>query len=120
MARQSCLIITKKRILMSQSSRVIFEYRVKQMGLRKSDNLVSRGAGMVVAEHSQNNVVSIPKAPRPLSTEWISEELLLETRKLWSKAYDRVISVDEAVEILMNVKRVAEVLLKMHKEGHTV
>jgi len=52
----------------------------------------------------------------PLSTQWISEELLIETRKLWSKTYKRVISNEEAIEILMNVKRVAEVLIKMQKE----
>jgi hypothetical protein len=56
----------------------------------------------------------------PLSTKWISEELLLETRKLWSKAYKRVISNEEAVEILMNVKRVAEVLVKMQKENNSL
>jgi hypothetical protein len=53
-------------------------------------------------------------------TQWISEELLIETRKLWSKAYRRVISNEEAIEILMNVKRVAEVLVKMQKEKNSL
>ncbi len=56
----------------------------------------------------------------PLSTQWISEELLLETRKLWSKAYKRVISNEEAVEILMNVKLAAEVLVRMQKENNSL
>ena len=90
------------------------------MGIRKLDNSVSPGAVLVVAKHSQNNEVSMPNAVRPLSTEWISEELLFETRKLWSKAYNRVISIDEAIEILTNVKQVAEVLVRVHKEGHTI
>ena len=32
-------------------------------------------------------------------------------------AYGRVISVDEAVEILMNVRRLDEVLLRAEEEG---
>jgi len=56
---------------------------------------------------------------RPLSMAWITDELLAETRRVWSEAYGRVISVDEATEILMNVKRFAEVLLAARPEGGT-
>lgn len=52
----------------------------------------------------------------PYSAKWISEDLLTETRKIWSKAYGRVLSNEEAIEILMNVKRMAEVLIQMQKE----
>jgi hypothetical protein len=100
------------------------------MGVRKLDNLVSSDVTLsavrkqIVAEHSrdyeESGEVSILDKTRPLSAEWISEELLLETRKLWSRAYKRVISIDEAIKILMNVKRVAEVLVRIHKEGHTI
>ena len=38
--------------------------------------------------------------------------LLAETRRVWSQAYGRVISTDEAVEILTNVKRLAETLMR--------
>jgi len=48
----------------------------------------------------------------PLSASWISDDLLAETKRLWSKAYGRPISQDEAIEILQNVKRLAEALLK--------
>lgn len=51
----------------------------------------------------------------PLSTAWITDELLRETRRVWSKAYRRPIDDREATEILMNVKRFAEVLLKAAK-----
>lgn len=51
----------------------------------------------------------------PLSTAWITDELLRETRRVWSKAYQRPIDDGEATEILMNVKRFAEVLLKAAK-----
>lgn len=53
---------------------------------------------------------------RPLSTQWLSEERIAEARRVWSKAYGRVISDDEAIEILMNVRRLAEVLLRAEEE----
>ena len=49
---------------------------------------------------------------RPLSIEWLSDERIAEARRVWSKAYGRVISEDEVVEILTNVRRLAEVLLR--------
>lgn len=58
-----------------------------------------------------------PAATRPLSLQWLSEERIAEARRVWSKAYGRVISDDEAVEILMNVRRLAEVLLRAEKKG---
>jgi hypothetical protein len=70
--------------------------------------------------HNKPGERQIPGKKSPLSTQWISEELLLETRKLWSKAYKRVISIDEAIEILMNVKQVAEVLVKMQKGNNSL
>lgn len=49
---------------------------------------------------------------RPLSLAWVSDELIVETRRLWSARYEREISVEEAIEILQNVKRFAEMLLE--------
>ena len=54
---------------------------------------------------------------RPLPTQWLSDERVAETRRVWSKAYGRVISNDEAEEILMNVRRLAEVLLRAEEEN---
>ena len=54
---------------------------------------------------------------RPLSIAWISDELLAKTQQVWSKAYGRPISTEEAVEILTNVKRMAQVLLKAKRGG---
>ncbi len=54
---------------------------------------------------------------RPLSMAWISDELLAETIDVWSEAYGHSIEEKEAVEILMNVKRLGEVLLKARREG---
>lgn len=57
----------------------------------------------------------VPK--RPLSQAWITEELIVETRRTWSPIYGRVISDDEAIEILVNVKRLAELLMRAKCEG---
>lgn len=53
---------------------------------------------------------------RPLSMAWISDELLAETQRVWSKAYGRTVDVEEAVEILTNVKHLAEALVRA-REG---
>ncbi len=53
---------------------------------------------------------------RPLSSQWLSDERIAEARRVWSKAYGRVINEDEAIEILMNVRRLAEVLLRAEEE----
>ena len=37
---------------------------------------------------------------------------LAEARRVWSKTYGRVISDEEAIEILTNVRRLAEVLVR--------
>lgn len=53
---------------------------------------------------------------RPLSLAWVSDELIAETRRLWSARYGREVSMDEAIEILQNVKRFAEMLLERSEE----
>lgn len=49
---------------------------------------------------------------RPSSLAWVSDELIAETQRLWSARYGREIAMDEAIEILFNVKRFAEMLLE--------
>jgi hypothetical protein len=46
----------------------------------------------------------------------LSDDRIAETRRVWSMAYGRVISVDEAVEILTNVRRLAEVLVRAEQK----
>lgn len=53
---------------------------------------------------------------RPLSTLWLSDDRIAEARRVWSNAYGRVISEEEAIEILMNVRRLAEILLRGEEE----
>lgn len=63
-------------------------------------------------------VAEVPQ-DRPLSQAWITDELLEHTRRVWSQAYERVISEAEAIELLTNVKRFAEVLLKIKRRRKT-
>jgi len=58
-----------------------------------------------------------PVALRPISNGWASDELIVETRRVWSAAYGRVISIEEAMEILANVRRLAEVLIRANAEA---
>jgi len=55
-------------------------------------------------------------AARPLSTQWLSDERIAEARRVWSKAYGRVISEEEAIEILTNVRRFAELLISAEED----
>jgi hypothetical protein len=55
-------------------------------------------------------------AERPLSTAWITDELIAEHRRVWSKAYRRPISAEEAVEIIMNIRRLAEAVMRADSE----
>jgi hypothetical protein len=46
---------------------------------------------------------------------WVTDELLAKTRTVWSRVYGREVPVAEAVEILVNVKALAEVLLDIDR-----
>lgn len=48
---------------------------------------------------------------RPLSSDWITDELLAETRRVWSRYLGRVVTDDEAIEMLMNVRNAALAIL---------
>jgi len=50
---------------------------------------------------------------RPMSIAWITDDLLRYTQEVWSRAYGREVSEDEAIEMLVNVKRLAEVMLRV-------
>jgi|GEM_PF-3518351 len=63
-------------------------------------------------EDCQHQVGQDRAPARPASQAWISDELIAETRRVWLKEYGRIVTDAEAVEILSNFKRLAEVLLK--------
>ncbi len=50
---------------------------------------------------------------RPLSLAWITDDLLSHTRDVWSRHLGRAVSEDEAIDMLLNVKRLAETLLNI-------
>ncbi|MDZ4852127.1 MAG: hypothetical protein SGI77_22800 [Pirellulaceae bacterium] len=48
---------------------------------------------------------------RPLSSAWMSDELIERTRHVWEPYYGQDIPDADAIEILTNLKRLAEVLI---------
>ncbi len=80
--------------------------------------LLAQSTGFVGESQHHDEVPKEPQC-RPLSMAWITDELVDETRRVWSPEYGRVLSADEAVEILMNVKRFAELLMKLNRERKT-
>ena len=57
------------------------------------------------------------RSPAPLSAAWMTDELIEDTRRIWSNAYGRVVTVEEAMEILMNVRGLALTMVKAQREG---
>ncbi len=53
---------------------------------------------------------------RPLSLAWITEELIAEHRRVWSKYYRRPVSRAAALEIIQNLRRFAEAVLRASRE----
>jgi len=68
-------------------------------------------------ETSPNDPLPEGGLERTARMAWISDELLARTRKVWSKAYGRPVGVEEAVEILTNVKHLAQALIKAKRGG---
>ena len=64
----------------------------------------------------QHNELPVVVNQRPSSIAWMTDELIAETRRVWSPHYGRVISEDEAIEILHNVKRFVELLWSIKRE----
>lgn len=61
---------------------------------------------MVSASTPSNAALTLP-AGLP---DWITEELVGQTLAVWEPRYGRQLTIDEAVEILRNVVRLAECL----------
>ena len=57
-------------------------------------------------------------SPRSAAHAWISDKLIDQARQVWIKEYGRILTDAEAVEILSNFKRLAEVLLKAKAEAN--
>ena len=65
-------------------------------------------------EEHGDQTSSVPN--RPLAQAWITDELIAENQRVWSNAYGRSISEDEAVEIIMNLRRFAEAILQAKRD----
>ena len=65
------------------------------------------------AEDGQDQVGQDRAPARPASQAWISDGLIAETRRVWLNEFGRIVTDAEAVEILSNFKRLAEVLLRI-------
>ena len=53
----------------------------------------------------------------PLETAWISEELVARTQDVWGRYLHRKVDREEAIEMLVNVKRIAMVFYQARQEG---
>ena len=53
----------------------------------------------------------------PLETAWISEELIARTQDVWGRYLEREVDREEAIEMLINVKRIAMVFYQAQREG---
>lgn len=53
---------------------------------------------------------------RPAPAAWMTDELIEETREVWSKAYGREVPVDEAVEMLAGLRQLSGLLLGTMRE----
>lgn len=61
--------------------------------------------------------VSHDEASLAVMNRWISGELIEHTKQVWSPVYEHSINDNEAIEILTNVKRLAETLIKIRQEN---
>ncbi len=70
----------------------------------------------LTSPHEEHGELTQPASIRPLAQAWITDELIAENQRVWSRAYGRSISEQEAVEIIMNLHRFAEALLRAKRE----
>ncbi|GEM_PF-1234887 len=82
-----------------------------------TDGILIKTPGLL-AQDGAHHVDEAPAVPeRILRPAWVSDALLAETVEVWSEAYGRLVGEAEAMEILMNTKRLGEALLKAKTEG---
>lgn len=53
----------------------------------------------------------------PLETEWITEDLIVYTQDVWGDYLGREVSQEEAIEMLLNVQRIALAFYLAATEG---
>jgi hypothetical protein len=72
-----------------------------------------------LSEDARFTVEDGPTLPqqRPMSLAWITDDLVTRTRDVWGRASGQAVSESEAIEILLNVKRFAEITMYSRREG---
>lgn len=53
----------------------------------------------------------------PLETEWVTEDLIAYTQDVWGRYLERDVGRDEAIEMLLNVQRIALAFYLAAMEG---
>jgi len=89
--------------------------------MKRSNNLLQSPLSVATPEASGSSTIYLANAEnrgeltgylRPPEQGWITDDLIEDTRRVWSKQYGCLIAAEEAVEILVNVKKVAEAFMK--------
>lgn len=52
-----------------------------------------------------------------LGMDWVGEDFLLETQRVWSRQYGRRVDELEAIDILQNLRRLATVFARRGESG---
>ena len=55
----------------------------------------------------------------PLETEWITEDLIARTQEVWGDYLEREVDREEAIEMLLNVQRIALAFFLASMEGES-
>jgi hypothetical protein len=55
--------------------------------------------------------------PQPLSLKWVTEDLVAYTQAVWIRQLKREVSREEAIEMLANVKLMAEAFHEAAQKG---
>ena len=53
----------------------------------------------------------------PLESEWITEDLISRTQDVWGRYLEREVDREEAIEMLLNVQRIALAFYQAGMEG---
>ena len=81
---------------------------------QKSSIFPAENAGFFKQNMAQTD--SEKREQRPLSTRWMSDELIAYTQRVWSAYLGQPVTEAEAVEMLTNVRNVALAILTPNEE----
>lgn len=79
--------------------------------LEKPKNMTGSGAP---PEQGCERPAEVPR--RPPGAAWITDEAIADTRRVWSPYYGHELTDAEAIEILTNVRQLAELLVQAKRK----